>query len=282
MALGDGLLILALKIGFILAVTAVLARIANVFLTHSFSRMSKNIKIDETQFVVLRRLSVLVLYTIGIAIAGSMVPGFSTLGVSLLASAGIIAVVLGFAAQQTFSNVIAGVFIAIFQPFRVGDRITIKDEYGTVEDITLRHTVINTWQNKRLIVPNSKISDEYIINYSIKDPKILGTLDVGISYDSDIDKARKIMVEEALSHPGVLKRVDKQDNEFLSKPDIVKVRLIELSESSQIMRLYYWSPDQSTSMKTNFDLTEAIKKRFDREGIEIPYPHRTIVYKKEK
>jgi small-conductance mechanosensitive channel len=90
------------------------------------------------------------------------------------------------------------------------------------------------------------------------------------------------MVEEALSHPGVLKRVDKQDNEFLSKPDIVKVRLIELSESSQIMRLYYWSPDQSTSMKTNFDLTEAIKKRFDREGIEIPYPHRTIVYKKEK
>jgi small-conductance mechanosensitive channel len=194
---------------------------------------SRKIKIEETKFLVLQRLIVMTAYIIGIVIAGSMIPGFSSLGVSLFASAGIIAVVLGFAAQQAFSNVISGIFIAMFEPIKVGDKVMIKDEYGTVEDITLRHTVIKAWDEKRIIIPNSRLSEEYIINYSIKDPKVLGTLDIGISYDSDIDEARRIMVEIALNHPDLPKKVVGKGSEFLGKDALANVRLIELTDFAQ-------------------------------------------------
>lgn len=278
---GNGFVVLFVEIAAILAVTVFAAKSVGTILNRYFRRMSRNLSIDQTQFVILRRLVVFVIYILGLAAAGSLIPGLSGIGVSLLASAGVIAIIFGFAAQQTFSNVIAGVFIAIFEPIRVGDKVAIKDEYGVVEDITLRHTVIRTWQEKRLIIPNSKMGEEYIINYSIRDPKILGTLEVGIAYDADIDLARKIMVEEALKHPDVMKKVEGPDHEFLKKEDIVTVRLVELTDFAQKLRLYFWAPDQSTSIKTKFDLTESIKKRFDAEGIEIPFPYRTIVYKKD-
>jgi small-conductance mechanosensitive channel len=210
-----------------------------------------------------------------------MIPGMSGIWVSLFASAGVIAIVVGFAAQQVFSNVISGVFIAVFKPFRVGDRITVKGEYGTVEDITLRHTVIRTWKNEYVIIPNAKIGEENITNYSIKDPTIVGTLDIGISYDSDIDKARKIMLEEALKHEDTLKNSRGADSDFLKREEKARVRLTELTDSSQKMVLYFWAADKPTEMKIKYALTEAIKKRFDREGIEIPFPYRTIVYKSD-
>ncbi len=281
LTMGNGLLTLSVQILLILAAATIVAKVVDIFLVRYFKKVSQKININETQFVVLRRLAVLLVYIMGILFAASLIPELSNLGVSLLASAGIIAVVVGFAAQQTLSNVIAGVFIAIYQPFRVGDRLSIKDEYGEVEDITLRHTVIKTWQNRRLIIPNSKMSDEYIINYSIKDMKILSTLEIGISYDADINKAKKIMLEEARKHPNVLKEIKGKDNEFLSKEQIILVRLVELTDSAQKLRLYYWAPDQSTATITNYALLESIKKQFDKSGLEIPYPYHTIVYKKD-
>jgi small-conductance mechanosensitive channel len=80
---------------------------------------------------------------------------------------------------------------------------------------------------------------EYIINYSIKDPKVLGTLEVGISYDSDIDEARHMMIEIALNHPDLPKKVKGEGSEFLSRDDLVKVKLIELTDFAHKLRLYY-------------------------------------------
>ncbi|NIO21575.1 MAG: mechanosensitive ion channel [Candidatus Aenigmarchaeota archaeon] len=277
----DGNLILFFEIVVILIATIILAKIISMVLGRSFRKMSKNIKIDQTQFVVLQRLVVFAIYIIGVVVAAMMIPGFSALGVSLLASAGVVAIVVGFAAQQTFSNIISGIFIAIFKPFSVGDKVTIKDEYGTVEDITLRHTIVKTWKNERVVIPNSKISEEYITNYSMKDSKILGTVDIGISYDSNIDKARKIMLEEAEKHPDVMKEIRGDDSEFLRRDEVMKIRLTDLTDFAQNMRLYFWAKDKPTSVRTKFELTEAIKKRFDKEGIEVPFPYRTIVYKRD-
>ncbi|MBU0662573.1 mechanosensitive ion channel family protein [Candidatus Micrarchaeota archaeon] len=278
--LGNGQLGLLVDISIILAATVILAKIFDMIILGPFRQMSRNLKVDETRFLIVRRLITLLIYVFGIVIAATMVPGFSSIGVSLLASAGVLAVVLGLAAQQTFSNIIAGIFIGIYKPFRVGDKLKINEEYGEVEDITLRHTVINTWQNIRLIIPNSKISEQAILNYSIMDPKILSKPEIGISYDSDIDLARKIMTEEANKHPGVLKDVRK-GNEYIGKDEVVRVRLISLGDFSQTLRLLYWAKDRPTSINTDFELLEAIKKRFDKEGVEIPYPYRTIVYKKD-
>ncbi|MBD3387836.1 MAG: mechanosensitive ion channel [Candidatus Altiarchaeales archaeon] len=277
----DGHLLLAAEILAVLLATLLTAKSVNKLLQRIFRRKSRRLRIDETQFVVLRRVTVFTIYLVGCLYALSLIPGFASLGTSLLASAGILALILGFAAQHAFSNVISGIFIAIFEPFRVGDKIKLVDEYGTVEDITLRHTIIKTWQEKRIVVPNSKISEESIVNYSLRDPRILGTLEVGISYDSDIDKARKIMVEEALKHPDIMRGVKDDENAFLPREEIAKVRLVELSDFAQVMRLYYWAPDKTKEYQIRFDLTEAIKKRFDRDGIEVPFPYRTIVYKKD-
>ena len=278
-AMGNSLLSLTVLIAALLIATVIFAKVISVLLKRAFKDISNSARINPTQFIVLQRLIVLGIYILGFSLAASMIPGMPGIWVSLFASAGVIAIVVGFAAQQVFSNVISGIFIAVFKPFRVGDRITVKNEYGIVEDITLRHTIIRTWKNEYVIIPNAKIGEENITNYSIKDPTIVGTLEIGIGYDSDIDKARKIMIEEAIKNPDTLKKTKGADTDFLKRDEKAVVRLTELADSAQKMTLYYWAEDKLAEMKIKYALMEAIKKRFDQEGIEIPYLYRTNIYK---
>lgn len=253
----------------ILVATGIVARIVGVFLRQYFKGVSRRLKVSETTYVVFRRLVVALIYVIGIIVLISIIPGLEKLTISLVAGAGFAAIVLGLAAQNAFSNIVSGIFLAIFQPFRVGDYVTVRDEHGKIEDITLRHTVIKTWDNRRLIIPNAVIGEEAIINFSISDPKTLWYVNVGISYDSDIDKAREIMIEEAMRHKGVM------------KTETPKVLVTELGDFAVNLRLSFWLKDRSTAFEVGCDIRESIKKRFDREGIEIPFPYRTIVYKRE-
>ncbi len=263
----------------VIAVTIVAAKIVSIILSKHFTLVSKRIRTNETQYSILRRLAVLFVYFIGLLIAASMVPALQGLSVSIFASAGILAIVIGFATQKALGNVISGIFIAFTQPFRVGDKVKIDEEYGTVEDITLRHTIIRTWDDRRLIIPNSKVDENNVINYTIGDPRILKTIEIGISYDSDIDLARKIMLEEALKNEKVIGGFEKHD--FLGGGKKSKVRVKECGEFSIVMLLYFWAKDQPTAVKTSYELIESIKKRFDKEGVEIPFPYRTLVYKKD-
>lgn len=222
-------------------------------------------------------------YIIGIAVIIYIlfqIPGFRTFSISLLAGAGIAAIVIGFAAQKTIANIISGISIAIYAPFRIGDRLKIAEEFGDVEEINLRHTVIRTWENKRVIIPNSIISDREIINFSINDEKLLIPLDIGISYDSDIDKSRKIMLKLANKHPDVISPEIKDEYDGFVKREPA-VRVTECGEYAVNLRLYFWVESNRKAWTTKFDLIESIKKEFDKQGIEIPFPYRTIVYKKD-
>ena len=100
-------------------------------------------------------------------------------------------VVIGFAAKGTLANLVAGFSLAVYRPIRIGDKVTLEEHYGTVEDITLRHTIVRTWENKRLIIPNEKIDSMILLNHSIIDPKILCRVEMGVSYDTKIDLARR-------------------------------------------------------------------------------------------
>ena len=240
------------------------------------SRVRK--KIDPTRQRVLRKVTQVLIYIIGLGLVFYSIPDLRAVSVGMFASVGVIGIVVGFAAQETLANLVAGVSLAVFQPFRLGDKLRITGEYGVVEDITLRHTVIRTWENKRIVIPNHIISKEPIINYSIGDEKILKFLDVSISYDSDIDLARRIMMDEVKKHPDVL---DINTSKDISTPGIPIVRIKELGDSGVTLRLLFWAPDQAVATRTGYDLLESIKKRFDKEGVEIPFPHRTIVYKKD-
>ncbi|RLG14264.1 MAG: mechanosensitive ion channel family protein [Candidatus Nanohalarchaeota archaeon] len=235
-------------------------------------------KIDPTRQRVLRKVIQVLIYIIGIVLVFYSIPELRAVSVGMFAGVGVIGIVVGFAAQETLANLVAGVSLAVFQPFRLGDRLRISKEYGIVEDITLRHTVIRTWENKRIVIPNHVISQDPIVNYSIGDDKILKYLDVSISYDSDIDLARRIMMSEVKKHPDVL---DINTSKDISSSDIPVVRMRKLTDSGVTLRLLFWAPDQSVATRTGYELLESIKKRFDKEGVEIPYPYLTIVYKKD-
>jgi len=266
----------------VITVTIVVAKTVNRLLKIQFEITSRKLDVDETVYGLVRRIAVAVVYLLGIMVVITRIPFLKDISLALFAGAGFAGIVLGLAAQSTLANIISGISLAAFRPFGVGDIVTVRDEYGTISDITLRHTVVTTWDNRRLIIPNHIINDEAVINWSIEDPTIVWPLDIGVSYDSDIDLARSIMIEEARDHEHVMKLNDVR----MSHPEIVggkemKVIVTELGDFAVNLRLTFWVSDRSVAYITGCELRESIKKRFDAEGIEIPYPYRTIVYKKD-
>jgi len=196
---------------------------------------------------------------------------------SLFAGAGILAVIIGFASQQAFANIVNGVLIIIFKPFRVGDWVRIKEIAGNVEDITLRHTIIRSPENKHIIIPNSVISAEIIENSNIKDERVCKILDFSISYDSNIDKAIRIIQSEAKKHPFFLDH----RKDVLDKEPAVPVRVVSWGESGINLKAWIWARTPGEGFQLKCDLLKSIKERFDREKIEIPYPTRMIINKKK-
>jgi small-conductance mechanosensitive channel len=227
-------------------------------------------KVDQTIVSYIVRFKNLLICLGGLLIYASLVPGLRALMGTMIAGAGITALVVGFAAKSTLANLISGLSLAVYRPFRIGDKVTIEGEYGTIEDITLRHTIVRTWENKMLIIPNEKIDNMSVVNYSIIDPSILLRLEVGVSYDTDIDLARRLMLEEANNCPHRLEGAEEP-----------WVRVVAHSDFSIELRVYVWVPDVNEGWRARFWLLENIKKRFDREGVEIPFPYRTLVYKRD-
>lgn len=239
--------------------------------------------VNITAVNLIRRIVILSIYLMGLMFIISLFPSLRSISVTLLAGAGFAGIVVGFAAQKVVGNLLSGVAISIFQPFRIGDYVTIQGEYGRVEDVNLQYTIIQTWENKRLVIPNTVISEQTIQNWTIGEPPVYWTVDVGISYDSDIDLARKIMLEETRRHPDVMgyRELVRYQRGLTHGDDGIRVRVIELADSAVIMRVGFWVRDRPTAFATGCDIREAIKKRFDAEGVEIPFPYRTIVYKRD-
>ena len=264
----------------IIFATIFFARLVDRLLLGYFNNVSLKLRVNPTGYRLLRHLAVAAIYIFGLIIIVSSIPQLRTISVALFAGAGFAGIVIGLAAQTTLTNIISGISLAVFQPFRVGDIVTIHDEYGTISDLTLRHTVVTTWDNRRLIIPNSIISEEAVINWSIEDPTVIWPVNIGISYDSDIDQARSIMEEEARKHPNSMDHYQvSRIHPEVQEGSEVKVLLTELGDFAVNLRLMFWVRDRSLAYGTGCELMESIKKRFDVEGIEIPFPYRTIMFK---
>ncbi|MFH1064563.1 MAG: mechanosensitive ion channel family protein [Candidatus Woesearchaeota archaeon] len=269
----------------ILVITFCVAYLINHMMKTYFKKIIKRrtehpeIATDTTKFVVMRRVIQVVVYLVGFASIVYVVPEFRAFSYSLLAGAGVAAVIVGFAAQKAFSNIMSGILLAVSEPIRVSDRVTINGNYGTIEDITLRHTVIKTWDNDRVIIPNAAVNEAVIMNHSIMDEKIVQTLNVGISYDSNVDTAKKIIIEEVRKHPDFVTQYDPTG--YVKHDTAVSVRVMEFADFSVKLKAYFWAKDKLSGFIMEKDLLESIKKRFDKEDIEIPYPYRTILYKND-
>ena len=204
---------------------------------------------------------------IAAAFGGFAVAGLTQVLQSLatIAAAGTLAI--GFALQNVIANFVAGVFIFTDRPFRIGDWIEWDGNSGIVEDISFRVTRVRTFDNELLTVPNSQLTDGVIKNPVAKDTLRL-QVPFGIGYDDDIEQATRIIVEEAEAHPEIL-----SDDEHAPS-----VRLTNLGDSSVVLTSRVWisEPRRSDFVKTRGEYTTSVKERFDEEGIDIPYPNRTL------
>jgi len=273
-----------IKIAILIIVTILIAFIASFIIRKLISifnrKYSKKLNVDSTNLSFLKNSVSFILYTSAAIFIFYNIPSLKSLGTALFAGAGIAAVVIGFAAQKAFSNIISGVFILMFKPFSLGNTIRIGDKgAGVVEEITLRHIIIRDYENRRIIIPNSIISDETIINSTILDEKIKQFVEFGISYDSDVNKAIDIIREEAKKHPNFID--NRSEEEIKDKVPEVIIRMISWDESSIKLRAYIWTESSDKGFVLKCDLFKTVKERFDTEGIEIPFPYRTIVYKKD-
>jgi len=273
---------LLIEIGIRAGVVLVILILTTIFAKLIKKTMSKKDhlkKMDPTQYKFLAHFLSGIVYFIGILLALYSIPGLRGLGTSILAGSGVLAVVIGFASQQAFSNIVSGIFIALFKPFRIGDRLRLEGKgfYGAVEDITLRHTVIRTFENKRIIIPNSVISMEIVENENIIESKVIKYFELGISYDSDVNQAIQIINEEVVKHPGFLD--NRTQEEMARDEEPVKVRVIGFGDSSVNLRAYIWAENPKKAFVMGCDLNKSVKERFDKEGIEIPFPYRTLVFK---
>lgn len=194
-----------------------------------------------------------------------LIAALNRLGVqtaSLIAVLGAAGLAIGLALQGSLSNFAAGVLMIIFRPFRVGDFIEGGDTLGSVEEIQLFTTTIIAPDNAKVIVPNSKLVEGNIINFTAKATRRVETI-IGISYNADIEKARQaILAEIAL------------DARILPEP-APSVGVVDLADSSVDLRIWVWTHTPNF-LAVTLALPERIKYRLDAEGISIPFPQRDI------
>lgn len=235
--------------------------------------------LDTTTVSVIQRIVVYSIYIIGGAIFLSLIPGMEKVSNSILAGAGIMTMAIGFASQEALSNLISGLFIAFSKPFRIGDFIKVDEVVtGTVAEITLRHTIIRSAENRMIIIPNSKINSSTIINSTIGEQKTCSFIEVGVSYDTDLNRAMEVMSNEIMRNPLLIDHRSEEDKKS-HIPQVI-IRVINLGDSSITLRAWAWAASTGDAFVMKCELLKSIKERFDAEGIEIPYPYYNNIIKK--
>jgi small conductance mechanosensitive channel len=196
-----------------------------------------------------------------IVIAGIMAVG--QLGINITAALtglGVAGIALGFAAQESLGNMIAGFIILFDKPFIVGNWIEADDQYGKVVEITLRTTRIRKRDNTYVVIPNAEIINDTIINHSKSGPVRI-EVPVSIAYKESVESAREVLLSQISSIDGVLEN---------PAPDVV---VDELADSGVNLKVRVWTDDPRDDESVRFQVVEMCKRVLDAAGIEIPFPH---------
>jgi small-conductance mechanosensitive channel len=173
---------------------------------------------------------------------------------------------ISLAAQDTIADAIAGFIVLVDQPFRIGDRIEIQGvgTWGDVVDIGLRTTRIRTRDNRLVIVPNSTIAKNQVVNYTFPDPQYRIQTHVGIAYDTDIEEARRVIIDTVREVEGVLP----------DKP--VDALYVEMGDSAMIFRVRWWLESYEDTRQMYDRVHTALQHALDEAGIECPFPTQTL------
>lgn len=264
-------------IAVIIVITILIVLVFNWFMNRFVKITLVKHHKDLTGYLFMKHIASAIIYLIGLAAALVQIPALKVVGHSLLAGAGVLSLIAGLASQQALSNIMSGILIVIFKPFRINDKITLRGTFtGIVEDINLRQVVIRDFENNRIIIPNSVISTDLIVNAHLGDNRCCKIIDIGIGYSSNVELALEIMKEEVEQHPLHIDNRTQEDVEN-GVPAVV-ARVTALGDSSVNLRVWAWAKDASDGYVLNCDLLQSIKRRFDDVDIEIPFPQRAISY----
>lgn len=263
----------------VLVITFLLAKLVNRVMRRLVERHRKTNSGAATVLGFVRYIAVAAIYFAGVMVVVYSIPLLSSAVRTLLTAGGVIAVVAGLAAQEALGSVVSGMMILAFKPFRMGDvvRYIDNDISGVIEEITLHHTAIRTWENKRVIIPNSKMNSSIIENADYADSKVCVFMQVGVTYESDIDLAKKLLTEEILRQPNFLD-VRTPEQKAAGVPP-VQVVVLELADSAVTLRASLWAKDNSTAFSLKCAVLENIKKLYEQNGIDIAYPHLVVLQK---
>lgn len=251
---------------FLKLVIFVLLIIGFSFLASFVKRMLNNRVLpkfvkDSGLRYTLSRMSQYVVVVIGVFIS------FQFLGINMTGLAvifGFLSVGIGFGLQNITSNFISGLIVLFERPISVGDRVSVNNIEGDIQEINIRSTKVKTLDNISIIVPNSEFVSKDVINFSHGDPTYRLSVDVGVSYSSDLDKVLKALNEVA-----------EESDDVMENPSH-DVQLRNFGDSSWDMKLFVWIPDVKKRYNVLNNLNQAIVRKFAEYEIEIPFPQRDL------
>ncbi|WP_370573418.1 mechanosensitive ion channel family protein [Methanomethylovorans sp.] len=189
----------------------------------------------------------------------------------LFASAGIAGLAVAFAAQDSIAQLFGGISIYFDQPFKRGDRIELESgEVGIVHEVGIRTTRIMNLYNNMIIIPNSIIANSKVINYTSPEGNMVVKMTMGVAYGSDVEKVRRVLYD-------IIRKID-----IILKDPEPSVRLSEYGDSSINFALYMWIKNPSDKIKLIDMVNSRIAEEFEKEGIEIPFPTRTLFIRNQE
>jgi small-conductance mechanosensitive channel len=216
-------------------------------------------RVDLMAVRFLGKLARYCVYLVAFVAYAHLVPALADLGSASLTSISVITVIVGLAAQNTLGNLVAGISLLLYRPFKLGDRLQVVAptglEAGVVESLTLGYTLLRTDDNRRVVVPNSLMASQTAINLTTNDPRVVCSVPVAISGDADLDKARAILLELGRLHPMATR--------------VCGCPVTAWSAAGVVLSLDLWCPDALTAIGLRCELLEQAKKRFANEGIAL-------------
>ena len=237
--------------GIVVVVTLVVAKLLDRWLVHRLN-LSPNVM---TRYSVIRRTVVAAVVIVGVLSALLVIPEVQAVAGSILASSAVIALIIGFAAQSTLSNAIAGILIAFTQPLRLGDQVEIGTAMGTVEEIGLIYTLLRTPDGSRYYVPNTRMASDTIRNATLHSFEHRAQITIGVPVGSDIERVRDILLEEARRAPEAMP--DKNPVATLSQVD----------STAAVFTVEAWARSVGQAAKLAAGLRSGAYKRLLSEGI---------------
>ena len=265
-------------LGFLITflITVVIAKIFTTILEKLVDHAMKKDARASMPFKYLLKIIRTVIYVIAVFAILMNVKPLQSISTAILGATSVMTVVVGLAAQETFGNFIAGFFIVIYQPFHVGDMVNLpeKNISGTVIEITFRHTILNTVENTKIIVPNSTMNSAIVEDKAFGQKTYIRYLVLSVAYNTDIDKLERVITDVVINTDGV---IDTRSAEAQEKNLPINITVNEFLDSGIQIRFPFTTKSLGKSVETASKIRKALLVAFRENGIEIPYQKIQII-----